>query len=850
MNTCKFFLRSLLNKFRGKRPARDVAPAPRSGKCTSARERVRNGIEPLEGRIAPAILVNAHMLTYHDADGDLVTVNFSKDIFDFDAVTLPAALDAVFKFSAGKAHKGAANATDDVPQQLQLIDLGKAPLKIVHGNLKSRVAGVSVTITSAVDPASGMPPGDGFAAIGAIKAGNNALGSVTIDGDLGQIDAGVGSAKTGIEQLTIQSIGKFGTSTQRPGATPPTADDPAPDLESKIIGQLGKLMVTEDMQGYIHVLDSTVKRGTIGKIVVGGSLLGNPTVGAASDNTGRIEAAFDIGKVSIGADFMDGIHGGAGKNSGTLSARHAIAKITISGSITGGAGDGSGVIASGGTLDAVSLFGSITGSGSHSGGIRAVGNIESVTLAGGLTGGAGAGSGFIEGLKHVRSVFVGGDVLGNDGDGSGVIVGGSKLKNVTIDGQLRGGKGANSGSILGGHDPGSSSRSLGNVTLTGPLIGGEGNSSGAIGSGGSIGVVTVGAEVTASLAMQGGIGALSGSIFAGGAIGSVTIFQGVEGGVGPGSASIQSHGLLGSVAIGGDLTGGTGTGSASIFSHEISSIARPVAGDIGSVSISGTLAGDGDRTAFIQADGKLGSVTAAGITGGAGSYSGAIVSGVGLVSRGATSFITVAGMVEGGNGDHSGYVEIGGRLGTFTAGGLMDAGIRVANDLGLLKVSGNVIDSIIAARGESGLVGKTDVAIGSVKIGGSVSNTSILAGYDVFGSAANAHAQIGEVRVTGNWTASVLAAGVVAGTDGLFGTADDRLMAGAHRGKIIATIAKVIVGGIVEGTLGTSDHFGFIAELIGSFSSNGSALALTKSGGQTFELGTHTDTTVREVVFV
>ena len=41
----------------------------------------RTFIEPLESRIAPALLfVNANMATYDDVDGDRVTVKFSKPI--------------------------------------------------------------------------------------------------------------------------------------------------------------------------------------------------------------------------------------------------------------------------------------------------------------------------------------------------------------------------------------------------------------------------------------------------------------------------------------------------------------------------------------------------------------------------------------------------------------------------------------------------------------------------------------------------------------------------------------------------------------------------------------------------
>src|SRR5678815_5219273 len=61
------FLRSMLDRLlrRHQKPLPATVAAPIAPKqSTTARERVRSGIEPLEGRIAPAILVNAHLLTY------------------------------------------------------------------------------------------------------------------------------------------------------------------------------------------------------------------------------------------------------------------------------------------------------------------------------------------------------------------------------------------------------------------------------------------------------------------------------------------------------------------------------------------------------------------------------------------------------------------------------------------------------------------------------------------------------------------------------------------------------------------------------------------------------------------
>jgi hypothetical protein len=93
---------------------------------------VRSGIEPLEGRIAPAVLVNAHLLTYTDENGDLVSVKFSKDIFDLSSIALPS----IFKFNHGQAHVGSPNGTTS--RSTQLIDPGQVPLKIINVTLKNR----------------------------------------------------------------------------------------------------------------------------------------------------------------------------------------------------------------------------------------------------------------------------------------------------------------------------------------------------------------------------------------------------------------------------------------------------------------------------------------------------------------------------------------------------------------------------------------------------------------------------------------------------------------------------------------------------------------------------------------
>ncbi len=911
----KFSFRSLVRRLCCKRPA--TASTPTSPvKTTAARDRVRSGIEPLEGRIAPAMLLDARTLVYFDPDGDRITVAFSRDVFDLDpshSVSLAADLRNVFKFTAGFAHVGGPDVNGDVPQQLQLIDLGQVSPATVNGAFVSRVAGTSLTITAEKQIVNSNLVGDDFAAIGAIKGGGNSLKNVFVDGDLGQIDCGAGNSKIGLKSLRVQSIGKFGTSTQIQVAMP-DATHPAPDLESRINGRVKLIKVAEDMGGYIHVVDATTfsnnvtnitQRATIDNIVIRGSLMGNATVAATSDNTGHVDA-YDIGKVKIGTTVADGIFGGGGANSGAVTAGNSIRSVTVTGDIVGGAkdnagsifsvgtlgpvsvggdlnggdglrsgvirsggrmgsvaigsdvaggdvkggvGDTSGVILSGGGLGKVRIFGDITGVGPHSGGVFSGGNIKGVTVAGSVTGGTNLASGAIEALGTLGPVSIGGDLTGGNGAASGSVISGASLESITIGGKLDGGAGPNSGAILAGNDPSKAGRNLGSVTIGGAMLGDNGSSSGAIVAGGAIGTVHVGSAVPiGTSAIQGGAGPLSGAIYAGGAIGMVNVVRGIAGATGPGSASIQAHGKIGRVDVGGDVVGGVGEESASILAHEILHSGKPVAGDIRKIFITGNLGGAGVRSALIEAAGGVGQVSLGAISGGSGSYSGAIVSGTGLLPVGDTELILVAGAITGGTGDHSGYVEIGARLGSFTAGSMDTAVLRVGDQLGAFSVNGNIVDSLITARGQAQPGATKDVAIGSINVVGSVTGSRILAGYDVIGTAVNGDASVGRVTVGHDWIASTLAVGIRAGDDGLFGTSDDKLISGNNRAEVVAKIARIVVGGSVEGSAADMDHFGFIAQKIAGFSSGGTALALTGTPGEVFELGTHSDLSVREVL--
>jgi hypothetical protein len=135
---------------------------------------------------------------------------------------------------------------------------------------------------------------------------------------------------------------------------------------------------------------------------------------------------------------------------------------------------------------------------------------------------------------------------------------------------------------------------------------------------------------------------------------------------------------------------------------------------------------------------------------------------------------------------------------------------------------------------------KSDLAIGSLTVLGRVELANILAGYDAstngltdgsgaITGAVNGVASIGAVKIGGDWIQSNLVAGSSPGSDNLFGTADDTEI-GAEGGEdLVARIASILIAGQVLGTPGTqstSDHYGFVAEDIGSFAAGGTVFAL------------------------
>jgi hypothetical protein len=100
----------------------------------------------------------------------------------------------------------------------------------------------------------------------------------------------------------------------------------------------------------------TTAPAKITSVTINGSVIGNATVGTASNNTGLIDSDGSIGTVRIlGVGDTTGLIGGGGTNSGTILANKAIASVTIADSIIGGGGASSGAVISKRNVAAISV---------------------------------------------------------------------------------------------------------------------------------------------------------------------------------------------------------------------------------------------------------------------------------------------------------------------------------------------------------------------------------------------------------------------------------------------------------------------------------------------------------------
>src|SRR5581483_10516141 len=214
---------------------------------------------------------------------------------------------------------------------------------------------------------------------------------------------------------------------------------------------------------------------------------------------------------------------------------------------------------------------------------------------------------------------------------------------------------------------------------------------------------------------------------------------------------------------------------------------------------------------------KMGPVKISGdVLGGSGASSGNIFTSSNLTS------LTIGGSLVAGTGSSSGQVDVTGGSGAITIG---------------KNIAGNAsVLAEIQVRGNNAVGAKPSIAITSLTVGGRVDHALIVGG-SANNSFDNPDAQIGAVKVGGDWIDSNLVAGAKnVGADGAdgggddninFGDTHDAVMNGTNDAQVTSKIASITIGGHVSGTAGGSDHFGFVSQEIGSFKVAGTAFNLT-----------------------
>jgi hypothetical protein len=579
-------------------------------------------------------------------------------------------------------------------------------------------------------------------------------------------------------------------------------------------GQLRLLDISDPSFDHANLTVSAVRAGVgdglaaVGRINAGTNDLGAVTVKGdlgvidAGSNTAGVPAVKSLSVRSMGVYGL-ATQGGAGDLVSDI--RGALGALKVAGDVKGAFVNVLG--SAGATLGPVTIGGSlIGGSSDFSGAIQSLGDMGAVRVGRDVRGGSGGGSGLINSRGKVAGVAVGGSLIGGDSNGpSGEIVSSGDMGAVRIGGDVQGGSGGGSG-IIG------SAGKLAGVAVGGSLIGGSGPDSGANFSGGDMGAVRVGHDMRGGSGFESGFISSSG-ISSSGELAGVAVGGSLIGGSGPDSGEILSGGELGAVRIGHDVQGGSNLESGFIKSL----------GKLAGVAVGGSLiGGSGNGSGEIVSVGDMGAVRIGGDLTGASIVAGAL-DGSGLVesTTGRIASVAVGGSIFAGLDDSAG-------------GGLTDnASIRAAHDIGALTVKGSLGGSVgtggdvtkvvISAQGRASPTATTDLAIGRISIGGRVERAQILAGYSVSLVPVNGNAQIGAVAVGGDWAASDLIAGVQdTGGDGFFGGPNDAIIPGGT----IAKIASVAIRGVVVGTPGGADQFGFESHAIGAFRANGVSIRI------------------------
>lgn len=831
--------------------------------------RTHTSLEPLEARVAPAIL-----LTFMDADGDRVDVVSNK------------ALQANVSFTAGQ---------------------NPAELLITGAGLDG--ANLSVLVKRGTG-------GDGVVNIGRIVATGLDLGAVSVKGDLGKIVAGnAGSPLPAIKSLSVRSMGILGTDTQGGGnlTSTITGDVGALTVAGDVLGarlevngKIGTVKIGGDLRGTAVAFGGRITASSVGSLTIGGDL-----AAGAGDETGKIIITGTLGALTIGGSLYGAVDGvadsatgqitvsgnagpitikrdlfGAGSQQKALDLRGNAGAITIGGSLLGLGGKDSAAIYVTGNTGAITIGRDLSGgSGENSGSLFITGNTGPVKIGGSIVGSTGKFSAAVAISGNTGGFSVGGDVRGGTGDYGNLVVArqiklGDSSGPVRIGGDLVGAPSFGGGILvmgnaksffLGGSILGSGFDVMGVATIpAGAAAMGKVGSATVLGGlhASQFGGGTLAINETAKLLIRGslvgrevdslfpvtsnlldvntlGTGRIEGSIvgakvpgaagFAvelGGNIKKLEILGSLDGGVDGGGGSVYINGNPAQIKIGGELRSGFNTDTGALV----------VNGRIGSLAIGGGIIGNPSgpfTTAQVTAV-SYGKVMVGGdLIGG--------VAGAGELraTLGGFDAITIKGSLYAGNA--GGAITAAKGLGVVKIGGSISGGFAMNHNsiIGLSAKSITIGGDLIANGGGKNSLLNIRLGAGAVKIGGDIRGNAaeparlifaLTAGYSepgftslmVKGSVTNglitggirndlvvenADPKLGAVTIGGDWVASTIAAGVDRGADMRYGTADDTVPATGT--TPIARIAAITIKGQVLGTTAAGDHFGFVAQGIG-----------------------------------
>jgi hypothetical protein len=802
-------------------------------------------LECLESRFLPAQLISPTVLKYQDGDGDLVQATFSQPVLGTWDVNI------IFQFNTGDA-----SGSLSTPQQLRELNLS------VVNNYSSPGLSVDLHVVQ-----KGRH-GDGLVNVGKLTTYAQSLGTVTIQGDLGEYQLwSPGYGVPGIQLLEVRSLGQKGP---KNGET---------SLSSVAYGYVGTIHVLGNASGdLLHQLyrndPATEEIGTldiggsfrgalwtdhgIGTVHIGKNLDGSDraksfisqyhspgemTIGGAVD-TFRVDgsiiggADFSSGSVTIFQDSNPthyvqsfqvggGVIGGAGAVSGYIQIAGIVQSCTINGSIRGGTEPETGALSAQG-MGTLTIGGSVTGNKGVQSGYIGIGDFSPfpliINIKGALKGGAGDHSGYLHSTPGAQSLSIGG-ITGSSGNDSGEVQIWNGCDQFNLLGGLKGGSGSSSGSVtLYNLFPDQAMNQ--SLLVKGDIRGGSGDFSG------WMQVVKPDTNIQITGSVIGGAGANSGELIAASgramdepflAWSQLSVGGSIRGGSNSQSGVIIGNSNVGPVAIHGSIVGGAGESSGQLS----------VLGTLPQVTLDRNITGGvGNQSGAIMAPHLDVATITGSIQGGSGPQSG------GIQAQKYIGQVSIGGDLRAGSGNGSGYVSVSGTednpfLQSITINGSIRSGlISSTGDIGSVVVHHSILGSashhaIIEADGveQADGVPFQPATLASVTIAQDVFWTDFLIGTK--NSIADDVASVGNLSVGRNWGSNNLIVGFGAGNDGQYGTNDDV----QWNANVPSLVDQIFIQGKIANTSGSTSTYLLLAGQFNSLNINGQPQSLNAGSG-------------------